>query len=322
MYQHIVSKYGTQAIVSEAKNNPPFLLDGLLRHNDTVVIAGLPKVGKSWLSAQLAFTLSEDIPFLEFKPTQKCRVLYFDFEMSAGYSAQRFLRFFSGPEMALQNVDLHRCADFDHVNVLSETDCSALDEVINLVGPDVIIFDTLSKMHFEDENSNVLMTKVMTAIKRLGEGRTNILVHHLNKSQAYGKQGASQIRGAGAILASVDAALVLSEPTSNKFVISCTTRHSPVEDIHLEKSGVRFVRVAKPDGRRKRGVSDGDLYSLFGNKDSLSSIQMWEVFQAVQPGVSLKTMQRGLDQLVLAGLLTKQLVGRHCVFSKVNASET
>lgn len=321
MFEDTPSKYGMKSIIAEAKSKASFLIEGLVRAEDTVIIGGLPKVGKSWLSAQLAYALSENVSFLDFRPSRKYRILYFDFEMSAGYSAQRFLEFFEDENAASRNADLHRCADFDHIDILSEPDHTALANVIAQVQPEVIIFDTLSKMHFEDENSNVLMTKVLTAIKRLCKGRTSFIVHHVNKTQSYGKQGASQIRGAGAILASSDAALVLSEPSKKKFVITCTTRHSPVEDIYLERSGPRFVRVVKTDGRRKRTAPDELLFSLFLDSVSLSSKEVWERYRLTQPETSQKTIQRGLGRLVDAGLLLKQTVRRVQLFSRADMAQ-
>lgn len=316
MQNDIWMKYGTSGMLKDALKKASFMIEDLIGLEDTVIIAGAPKIGKSWLAAQLAVSLSENKPFLGFACARKFRVLYIDLEMSAAYSAARFKKFYSDDEVFLSNRDLYRSCDFEQMDILSAKGFKDLFDLISHVQPDAIVFDTLSKLHNADENANIAMTNVMSAVKRLGKGRAKIVIHHLSKNTSYGKADASHIRGAGSIVASCDIACVMSKPSKDQYVISVKTRHLPVDDVWLEREKAGFVRVAKKDGRKKTPAAKDVFCALFGDQSTLTSSQLWERFQLSSPGVGQKTMQRGLGKLVEAGTLIKQQVGRECVFSK------
>ena len=75
----------------------PFLVDGLLG-TGTYLFAGAPKVGKSFLMAQLAYHVSAGIPLWEF-PVRQGAVLYLALEDDYRRLQERMFRMF-GTESA------------------------------------------------------------------------------------------------------------------------------------------------------------------------------------------------------------------------------
>ncbi len=76
-YTHLDSLTATELLAMDIKPIP-FVVDELLPHGVTI-LAGAPKVGKSWMVLDLANCVSSGAPFLG-RPTKPCDVLYVSLE--------------------------------------------------------------------------------------------------------------------------------------------------------------------------------------------------------------------------------------------------
>src|SRR5262249_7569501 len=65
------------------------LIDGLLRIGETMNVISAPKIGKSWLSLDLAFCVATGRPWLSTFETRKGNVLLIDNELHPETSAHR-----------------------------------------------------------------------------------------------------------------------------------------------------------------------------------------------------------------------------------------
>ena len=195
--------------LSELYNNVyrsrPFLIDGLLR-SGTYLFAGAPKVGKSFLMAQLAYHVSAGLPLWK-NPVRKGTVLYLALEDDYRRLQERMYRmfgaesaenlFFSVRAKQLENglyEQLHRFAR-EH----SDTR--------------LIIIDTLQKVRevTGDKYSYASDYDVIGRLKQFADyhGITLLLVHHTRKQQADDRF--DMISGTNGLLGAADGAFLLQK---------------------------------------------------------------------------------------------------------------
>lgn len=172
----------------------PWIAKNLIPENALTVIAGDTGCGKSLISYYFADRISKGKEILnnqEFS-TKKTNVLIVDQEMNEDDYIDRIQKISDGDN----NVYV---AYEQRVRVTEE---KRLNEIIefsksNEIG--LIIFDTFSKIHQGDENSNTEMTKVLDILVNLARQHniSIVAIHHHSKSReatGYGKgRGASAI---------------------------------------------------------------------------------------------------------------------------------
>lgn len=188
----------------DLKQSPPppnWLIDGLISKGDTTLVVGPSGIGKSWLTLGVTVAVAEDWKsFLGCDvtnvPQGGGRVLYVDGENPLDVVLHR-LRKLGLTEVGMDNVRyLWNCGvrlDRDPEKFLDE----ALD-----FQPTLVVLDSLTRLHTQDENSAGSMAQLMNdGIQQIARetGCATLLIHHDNK--------AGQPRGSVDIMASVDAAL-------------------------------------------------------------------------------------------------------------------
>ena len=117
------------------------------------------------------------------------------------------------------------------VNLLDPSAIDGLIELIALLEPSGVAFDTLAQcMVGGDENSTQDMGRAIDAADRVrrSTGATVLLVHHTNKDQRY-ERGSSALRGA------VDTMLSMDD-VDDTIRLSCTKQKNaaPFDSIHLQ----------------------------------------------------------------------------------------
>lgn len=170
----------------------PYLLDGLIPDNALTVIAGNTGCGKSLFCLYMVDRISrEKIVWGQFK-TKKTKVLYIDLEMNEeDYIYRTRTLCEEENNVAILYESRWKIEDKSNVDVLKE--------YIEVNGIGLVVFDTLSKIHYGEENSNTEMTKVMDCLLEIiNELKISIiLIHHHNKGKD--NEGMFKGRGAGAI---------------------------------------------------------------------------------------------------------------------------
>lgn len=159
-----------------------WLVQDLIAKGDVVMVAGDPGVGKSWLTLDLALAvagLREEwlgMPVLDHGP-----VVIVDQENPQVTARKRLaLLGMPGGKSAVAD-DLHYLW---YQGVRLDTQAELLFEYCEIVRPRLLILDSISRMHFKNENSaedmNPLMNGGIYPIARELE-TTVILIHHLAK---------------------------------------------------------------------------------------------------------------------------------------------
>jgi len=213
------------------KSKPP-LIDGLL-YPGTYIFAGAPKLGKSFLMAQLAYHISTGTPLWNYT-TRKGTALYLALEDDYRRLQERLYRMF-GTESA----------DNLHFSVSASQIGNGLDEQLKgfiTEHPDtkLIIIDTLQKMRDVggDKYSYASDYEIINRIKKISDrhGICIIIVHHTRKQNAEDKF--DMISGTTALLGAADGGFILQKEkrTSNNATLEISGRDQPDQKLYLVRN--------------------------------------------------------------------------------------
>lgn len=333
----------TLAELLNAKFPPSdWIVKGLIHAGDQVVLAGPPKVGKSILGTQLALAVAQGnaTSFLSkayVSERAQRRVLVFSLEMNAPMVAERLRVLFpkqskappkrSAPEQIPVTFvfEAERSVSLDIVNFSASFESKArkagtpylteegylLKEIIRRENPDLVIFDTLIRIHALDENNNVAMSHLLrqlreicriderkfvdavsdsTETERVRRKIAHVVIHHTRKESAgvawSGNKDANAVRGAGAIHAEADLVLTMSEVNKKGTVmIAMSARRVSVPDeLFVERANFEFREVPRPVGIRqaRAGKLAKALWKTFAErKPSDSMLTRADIVQRV-----------------------------------------
>jgi len=160
-------------LLTRAWPEPVWAVPGVLPVGLTV-IAGRPKIGKSWLCLQLMQAVATGGDFLGVK-VARGRVLYFALEDPPRRLAER---------AKLQGWDdLAAEADFITVGRFRRGDGRQLAEIIRTGGYRLVIVDTLARAFTVDKDNGDDVTAALTPVQEAAHAGSCavVLVHHHNK---------------------------------------------------------------------------------------------------------------------------------------------
>lgn len=218
------------------QSKPP-LIDGLL-YPGTYIFAGAPKLGKSFLMAQLAYHISTGTPLWNYT-VRKGTVLYLALEDDYHRLQERMYRMF-GTE---STDNLHFSVSAGQLgNGLNEQLTRFIAE-----HPDtkLIIIDTLQKVREVggDNYSYANDYEIITRLKKFADrsGICLLLVHHTRKQNADDKF--DMILGTNGLLGAADGGFILRKEkrTSNAATLEVSGRDQPDQKIYLNRNPETLV---------------------------------------------------------------------------------
>ena len=218
------------------QSKPP-LIDGLL-YPGTYIFAGAPKLGKSFLMAQLAYHISTGMPLWNYT-VRKGTVLYLALEDDYHRLQERLYRMF-GTE---STEDLYFSVSAGQLG-------NGLDEQLTRFmaeHPDtkLIIIDTLQKVREVggDNYSYANDYEIITRLKKFADssGICLLLVHHTRKQNADDKF--DMISGTNGLLGAADGGFILRKEkrTSNAATLEVSGRDQPDQKIYLNRNPETLV---------------------------------------------------------------------------------
>lgn len=217
-------------------SRPP-LIDGLL-YSGVYLFAGAPKVGKSFLMAQLAYHMSSGIPLWGYE-VKKSTVLYLALEDDYSRLQSRLYRMF-GTDSA-DNLYFSTYA-----NSISEgLDKQLKGFISEHSDTKLIIIDTLQKIREVggDGYSYANDYQIIAKLKEFaGEySLCLLLVHHTRKQQANDKF--DMISGTNGLLGAADGAFILHKEkrTSNSAVLEISGRDQQDQKLYLTRNLERLT---------------------------------------------------------------------------------
>lgn len=233
-YLHTVSMNELYENVYQSR--PP-IISGLL-HTGTYLFVGAPKVGKSFLMAQLAYHVSTGLPLWGY-PVRKGTVLYLALEDDYKRLQERLFRMF-GTE-GTNNLHFAICA-----KQLS----GGLDEQLHgfvQEHPDtrLIILDTLQKVREAggEQYSYANDYEIIGRLKQVADrnGICFLLVHHTRKQQADDKF--DMISGTNGLLGAADGAFLLQKEkrTGNGATLDISGRDQQDQRLYLSRDMERLT---------------------------------------------------------------------------------
>ena len=213
---------------TQYQSKPP-LIDGLL-YPGTYIFAGSPKLGKSFLMAQLAYHISTGTPLWNYS-TRKGTVVFLAFEDDSRCQQERLYRMF-GTEGA-ENL---------YFSVSASQLGKGLDEqlarfVTEHADTKLIIIDTLQKVREVggDNYSYANDYQIMARLKNFADvhGLCLLLVHHTRKQTADDKF--DMISGTSGLLGAADGAFLLQKEkrTGNAATLEVSGRDQQDQKLYL-----------------------------------------------------------------------------------------
>ncbi len=233
-YLHTVSMSELYETVYQSR--PP-VIDGLL-YSGAYLFAGAPKVGKSFLMAQLAYHVSTGLPLWGYT-VHKGTVLYLALEDDHRRLQGRLYRMFG-----MDGTDNLRFAIYaKQLGVGLEEQLKKF--VREHSDTKLIIIDTLQKVREAggDKYSYANDYEVVGKLKRLADdcGICLMLVHHTRKQQADDKF--DMISGTNGLLGAADGAFLLQKEkrTDGSAILDVAGRDQQEQRLYLIKDRERLV---------------------------------------------------------------------------------
>ncbi len=233
-YLHTVSM--TELFDSTYQSKPP-IIDGLL-YRGTHLFVGSPKIGKSFLMAQLAYHVSTGTKLWSFDVRQG-KVLYLALEDDYPRLQKRLYRMFGTAE----NENLFFSVSAHQLG-------KGLDEQLDgflQKHPDtsLVIIDTLQKVrevggeNYSYANDYQIITKLKSFTDR--HNICMLVVHHTRKQAADDKF--DMISGTNGLLGAADGAFILSKDkrTSNNATLEVSGRDQQDQRVYLKKNTETLV---------------------------------------------------------------------------------
>ena len=233
-YLHTVSM--TELFDSTYQSKPP-IIDGLL-YRGTHLFVGSPKIGKSFLMAQLAYHVSTGTKLWSFDVRQG-KVLYLALEDDYPRLQKRLYRMFGTAE----NENLFFSVSAHQLG-------KGLDEQLDgflQKHPDtsLVIIDTLQKVrevggeNYSYANDYQIITKLKSFTDR--HNICMLVVHHTRKQAADDKF--DMISGTNGLLGAADGGFVLSKDkrTSNNATLEVSGRDQQDQRVYLKKNTETLV---------------------------------------------------------------------------------
>ncbi|MCH5205059.1 MAG: AAA family ATPase [Oscillospiraceae bacterium] len=213
-------------------NEKPPIIEGLL-YSGTYLFAGAPKLGKSFLMAQLAYHISTGTSLWDY-PVHKGTVLYLALEDDYRRLQERLYRMF-GTE-STENLHFAITA-----NQLGRGLNEQLTEFIRQhSGTRLIIIDTLQKVRevCADTYSYANDYEIITQLKHFADsnGICLLLVHHTRKQKS--DDTFDMISGTNGLLGAADGAFMLHKEkrTANAATLEISGRDQQDQKLHLTRN--------------------------------------------------------------------------------------
>ena len=206
------------------------VIEGLL-HCGTYILAGSPKIGKSFFMSQLGYHIATGTPLWEY-PVRKGTVLYLALEDEYSRLQSRLNQMFG-----VESVDgLHFAVQS---KTIADGLVGQLDEFVQL-HPDtrLIIIDTLQKVREmgSESYSYAADYQTITALKAFTDQHnlTILLVHHTRKMEA--TDSFEMISGTTGLLGAADGSIMLQKKkrTDNEATMQIVGRDQPDQELKLE----------------------------------------------------------------------------------------
>ncbi len=251
---HLLITVDGRTLMDRPLEPPNFVVDTLISQG-LHILAGSPKVGKSWLALWLAVTVAKGEPVWNMT-TKQGTTLYLCLEDSVLRIQNRL---FEITEDAPDSV--HFCTECALIG-------QGLEEQVDAFLADhpdtmLVIIDTLQMVRPIHDATYANDYRDLSVLKRLADkhGIAILLIHHLRKETA--DDVFNRISGSTAISGAVDSSFTLVEEKrgSGRAKLSCIGRDIEYRELTLERNGENVWELVS-DSRTQPELLEGQIVVL------------------------------------------------------------
>ena len=301
------------SLMSQPLRPPNFVVDSLLSQG-LHILAGSPKVGKSWLALWLAVTVAKGEPVWNMA-TKQGTTLYLCLEDSVLRIQNRL---FEITEDAPESV--HFCTECAPIG-------QGLEEQIKTFsaehpGTVLVIIDTLQMIRPIHDATYANDYRDLSVLKRLANrlGLAILLIHHLRKEKA--EDVFHRISGTTAISGAVDSSFTLVEERrgSNRAKLTCIGRDIEYRELELERNADNVWELlsdsrTQPERLEERVVF---LFSEFLEEQREFIGTPTELSQKIDPGGQEGITPKKVSRLILQSVEALRKNGISAVIRRSN----
>jgi len=227
---HLTTITGEE-LMSQPLTQIPFIIQSLLP-TGLHILAGAPKVGKSWLALWLCLQVANGEPVWTFA-AEKRKTLYLCLEDSENRIQNRL---FDITEDAPTNIHFAVCAG----QIGDGLEAQIENFVAEHPETGLIVIDTLQKVRrVSYDNAYASDYRDIGALKALADklGIAILLVHHLRKQ--HDDDPLNMVSGTTGLTGAVDSSFVLTKHkrSSNRAILVCDGRDIEYHELELEFDG-------------------------------------------------------------------------------------
>lgn len=228
----------------------PWLVENMIVRGATHTITGEPGIGKSWLTMALCLGVIRGTDWLGQKVDAPGRVLYADEENAEVLIFDRLRR-----KLGMTDEEARQLRYLSNQGILLDRDPDALvDEALEFE-PALIVLDSLTRFHMQDEDKAGPMARLYNmALKPLARetGAALVVLHHAGKTESNSSYRRS--RGSGEIVANVDVGIDARQSGINSMTLATfksrfrqagDVLHVAIVDDH--EGGVNLIGGVNPE---------------------------------------------------------------------------
>lgn len=300
-----LQKFDAASLMSMEFPELDFVLEGLLAKGLTL-LAGRPKVGKSWLTLQIALHVARGTPlFGQYAPRSAGRVTYLALEEPARRTRARLGKFVTDPrEPALQNLDF-----IYRIKPILAGGKAELDQHLKMNPSDLVIVDTLLACSQGRGNRDVFRADYaeVNVLREIAEkhGAALLLVVHSRKASS--DYHVDSVAGTSGVTAAADAIWSLMKKPEGA-ILECTGREFEEHALALQFSADEVYGWQKTGSGEAARTSEARMDILAALKDEGP---MKPVEIARQTGKNAATVRRLLMEMTSAGQVFKNQDGKY-----------
>jgi hypothetical protein len=302
------------------------LLEGLVREESVVFLAGEEGSGKSLIAMNLALKVATgQTEFLRYKIKKGGPVLYLNNELGFNDFIDRFKKM-SDAVMPPYNLNLDNFVAPDNVPPLNDY-WEELNKKIEEIQPVLVVLDCLYWAHDKKESDNSDMREIMRQFVSLRNiHHTAVLVvHHTKKGTRYEKMHNDNMRGASVFGGASDCVFSFKRSSSDekkRLIKPTKIRHGKDELrqarlLCLNPDTLMFTdmgeaneqdHIEKPAGLILPSESV-DFISIFKEDKTLGRKDI--LYRATELGYSERTTERALLKAKFTGIVTSPCRGKY-----------
>jgi len=291
-----------------AENDAPvdWVVEGVLPREGVGILSGPGGYGKSWMLSDLALEVPRGGKWLGHFPTFCGRVLYIDEESSKPLLSQRLRKLLSAKGLTGKEADVHLMVG-SGTSLGNQASVERLRQLLEELRPDLVVLDSLIRLHRAEENSASEMAWVFHNVRTLVRefGCAFVFADHQRKPGPFGGNLDLALRGTSEKVAFVDSLLSLHRKKGELIVEHSKSRYAqPVPSfvIRIEDIG--------PNSTRVEYVGEADEVEQTARLEN--AVNLLEVELASGEWVSRATlMQRGKEDGVTEKALDDALKALH-----------